>query len=212
MFGPTHVVVTPKGSEVIVFLKVWIIGSTWATLRSRKFIMSGTSGVESGGGDGISRIWHSTEWRQRRKEVRSVEIEGCNCLHKTMLSILESEGRTWFDLILLYWLMIYSGWYDMVVLIYMFFFGRIRKWYNWHVFLLFLIVVWWRDMLSRFVHITHLERGQAHQDLVLGSLVRWHNAFTTDFKMEHILWLLINFVNQKINGTCEHIISFYNTL
>lgn len=38
------------------------------------------------------------------------------------------------------------------------------------------------------------------KNLCLENLVRCHYARTTDFKMEHILWLL-NFLNHKTNGT-----------
>jgi len=91
IFGPTHVAVIPKGSEVIMFLKASTMGKTRAILWSRKSKMSGISGIGSNGGNGVPRIWQSTKRRQRKNvKVWSAETE--DCLDKIMLMISEESS------------------------------------------------------------------------------------------------------------------------
>lgn len=59
MLGPTHVVVTPSGSEVMVFLKVWMMGKIIAILWSMKFRSSGINGDGDEDGDS-GMIWEVT--------------------------------------------------------------------------------------------------------------------------------------------------------
>jgi hypothetical protein len=80
--GPSHVDVIPKGSEVIVFLKAWIIGKTIANLWSKKFNRSGIKGIN---GDNIGpRIWEFTKLKQRRKVI---ENETICCFDKAIISM-----------------------------------------------------------------------------------------------------------------------------
>lgn len=73
--------VIPNGSEVIVFLKVWIIGKIIASLRSMKFKMSGINGI---GGISMVRELEFTNRRLRRRVMS--EIESRVCFDESMVS------------------------------------------------------------------------------------------------------------------------------